>query len=204
MKLASLCIIAAMTGTTAYAASNTTTFTAHVINKTGEKIYFLHGGVNNPNDPLVCATLTSNQPNTKQKATFSLPAKLFPVHPDGSADVMTNFALASGSKSCAQASSTPLTCSNDQPYIKYGGVRFDNYGSKSGANIVTLTKSANGTYTCTLQNNPYSTVEENIPYRQLNAGQNYLPPGGGIANGTHPLPTRSYPLLTLSDYKGSA
>lgn len=217
MKLASLCILAAMTGTTAYAASNTTSFKTTIINETGKPIYLTHGGANNTKDPLLCPVL--NKSTSKQLVTFALNASAFPVHPDGTADVLTNFYVAPDgsaatpagdqSKICnvaglmphAAKPATPIACSNtNDPYIKYDGVRFDNYGDKPGSNIVILTKNTDGTYTCTLQNNPYSTVEENIPYRQLNVGQNYLPPGGGISQGSHALPTRPEPLLDLGDY----
>ena len=217
MKFASLCILAAMTGTTAYAASSTTTFKATIINKTGEPVYFTHGGANNAKDPLLCPVLSEGTGG--QVITFNLNASAFPINPDGTADVLTNFYVApanskptpTGGQSTicnvpglmqhAAAPATPIVCSNTKdPYIKYDGVRFDNYGTKPGANIVTLTKNGDGSYTCSLQNNPYASVKENIPYRQLNVGQNYLPLGGGVAQGSHALPTRPEPLLDLNDY----
>jgi hypothetical protein len=199
-----------------------TLFSATVINNSGQPLYMTVGALPDqthaiipPGNQMRCPIFSST--SSQQSLQWSLDSSLYPaLDPSPDIEVMFYPSPQAGSTpsesqndlcplpSTLQPSGKayppgvtngPLFCINTDPAVKNGGIKFSAYSP----GILSIAPDGKGGLSCTL--NAYTYTSEPIPYRTLNVGQNYLPPGGGAGSG--PLPTADDALIDLGAYLGN-
>ncbi len=222
MKKALLSIVALSVMYVVYAEASTP-FSATIINNSGQSLYITTGSLPDathpvrPGNAMVCPIFASES-DMQQPLQWNLDPSLYPVlNPSPDVEVMfypiaqaPSTPLANQNDLCPPPSQLqppgkayppnvengPILCTNTDPAVKYGGIKFSSYTP----GILSITSDGKGGLTCTL--NAYTYTSQPIPYRVLNVGQNYLPPGGGVST-SGPLPTADDALIDLGTYLGN-
>ncbi|MDC0534182.1 hypothetical protein OAO18_00060 [Francisellaceae bacterium] len=208
-----------------------TIFDAKIINESGQSLYITKGALPDAThlkiaNPMFCPSFISQE--KQQQLTWNLEPSLYPAKGQSTGVILHFYTSSSSSTTPIPSQSdlcpsvcgitgkpdcTPKTkglpengkatppngalisCTNAEGYIKYGGMQLPGYNP----GIITIKSDGKDGLLCTL--NPYTYLNEPIPYRQLNVGQNYLPPIGSKIKGVRP--TVSTALINLMAYMGN-
>jgi hypothetical protein len=203
---------------------NTTPFQLNITNNSGKSLYFTVGALPDQthtqvSNPMLCPVFAaSTEPATLH---WNLNSDIYPEHiqspniqiqlytavgqpvtPPGSQSTLCPVPVGKLPKSgeAVPTGGALIKCTNPEGYINptYGTLTLNSYGYPT-AESLTLNPDGKGGLTCTL--NTWTYNNKPLPYRELNVGQNYLPPGGGNSAYTAgPLPTQTDALVSLTPY----